>query len=212
MKRGMANIPFHGLLVSSGFSSSILYDRTLSIVHERTYTRAHIVTTAHPKKENSHWNIITKKQLEEMGLSVSFVDFDAGESLDASVDLVYVCGGNTFHLLHSIQQASAPLRQQFIDLSSRGGLYVGSSAGAVLVSPSIAVAGEIHPDKNNDHIVDFIGFNFISQYIVPHYVPSLDPEITLFCTRNNLSNTAIITLQDGEGFFVEHGKGEKIHI
>ena len=136
---------FHGLLVSSGFSSGTIRKKVAAIANDRAYSKAHIITTARPEKEHAPWNKITKEQLEEMGMRVSFVDFDIGESLADDVDLIYVCGGNTFHLLHSIQQASVSIRDQVVSLCDRGGLYIGSSAGAVLVSPTIASAGEVHP-------------------------------------------------------------------
>ena len=77
--------------------------------------------------------------------------------------ICYMCvGGNTFHLLHSIQSSSVSIQDQVLAMCNRGGLYIGSSAGAVLVSPSIASAGEVHPDRNVDGVVDLTGFHFYS--------------------------------------------------
>ena len=194
---------FHGLLVSSGFSAVTIREKVASIAQERSYKKAHIITTARPEKEKAPWNKVTKKQLEEMGMEVSFVDFDAGEVVSDTADLLYVCGGNTFHLLHSIQGASAPIREQIIALCRRGGLYIGSSAGAVLVSPSIASANEVHPDKNEDGVVDMTGLHFIEQHIIPHYHTSLDEEIANFRKKHNLSDDTIVLLRDGEGLYVQ---------
>ena len=201
---------FHGLLVSSGFSSDTIRERVVHVAKERGYRTAHIVTTARPEKEHAPWNKVTKKQLEEMGMRVSFVDFDAGESLADAVDLIYVCGGNTFHLLHSIQHAAAPIREQVAALCDRGGLYIGSSAGAVLVSPTIAAAGEVHPDKNEDGVTDLTGLHFIEQHIIPHYDSSLDEEIDRFRETHNLREDEVVLLQDGEGLYVNEGAQEII--
>lgn len=200
---------FHGLLVSSGFSSSAIQEKVAGIAQERGYTRAHIVTTARPEKENAPWVPVTKRQLEEMGMEVSFVDFDAGESLADNVDLIYVCGGNTFHLLHSIQRTSVSIRDQITAMCDRGGLYIGSSAGAVLVSPTIASAGEVHPDKNMDNVSDLTGLSFIPQHIIPHYTPALDTEIAAFRRKYSLTEDEVILLRDGEGLYIE-GKTQKI--
>ena len=196
---------FHGLLVSSGFSAASIREKVANIAQDRKYKEAHIVTTARPEKENAPWNKVTKKQLEEMGMRVSFIDFDAGESLADTVDLIYVCGGNTFHLLHSIQQSSAPIREQIIAMCDRGGLYIGSSAGAVLVSPTIASAGEVHPDKNEDNIQDLTGLHFIEQHIIPHYNTSLDKEIAAFREAYTLDKNEVLLLQDGEGVYLYNG-------
>ncbi len=200
----------HGLLVSSGFSSTTIREKVVRIAQERSYKKAHIITTAQPEKEKAPWNKVTKKQLEEMGMTVSFVDFDVGESLDDTVDLIYVCGGNTFHLLHSIHNSPAPIRKQIIALCNRGGLYIGSSAGAVLVSPSIASAGEVHPDKNKDRVTDVTGLHFIKEYIIPHYDPSFDEEITNFRKKYKVSKNEVILLRDGEGLYVHNATQEII--
>ena len=197
------NTHFHGLLLSSGFSSPVIQELVTKIASERKYTYAHIVTTARPEKENAPWNKVTKEQLEGMGMKVSFVDFDVGESLDDKVDCVYVCGGNTFHLLSSIQKSSAPIREQIVSLCTRGGLYIGSSAGAVLVGPSINSAGEIHPDRNKDGVVDTTAFNFIQEHIVPHYTPALDEEINHFCEKHTLSSKDLVLLRDGEALYID---------
>ena len=201
---------FHGLLVSSGFSSPVIREKVAVIASDRNYKKAHIITTARPEKENAPWNKVTKEQLEEMGMHVSFVDFDRDETLAEDVDLIYVCGGNTFHVLHSIRNASTSIQKQIVAMCNRSGLYIGSSAGAVLVSPTIASAGEIHPDKNKDGVTDLTGLHFIDQHIVPHYDVSLDGEIAAFRKKYNLHDDEIIVLRDGEGLYVNNGVQEII--
>ena len=200
---------FHGLLVSSGFSAPVIREKVAAFAREHGYVKAHIVTTARPEKEDAPWNKVTKQQLEEMGMTVSFVDFDADESLDDDVDLIYVCGGNTFHLLGSIQKSDAPIREQIIAMCSRGGLYIGSSAGAVIACPHIAAAGEVHPDRNTDGITDLSAFHFVSCHIIPHYTPQLEGEITVFQEKNNISDGMVVRLRDGEGL---HSDGERQEI
>ena len=195
---------FHGLLLSSGFSSPTIREKVAHIAKERTYKKAHIITTARPEKEKAPWNKVTKKQLEEIGMTVSYIDFDIGESLADDVDLIYVCGGNTFHLLHSIRTTSAPIREQIMALCNRGGLYIGSSAGAVLTSPSIASAGEVHPDKNEDGVEDMTALHFIKQHVIPHYNPSFDEEIAAFQKKHKLSEDDIVLLRDGEALYIHN--------
>ncbi len=197
---------FHGLLVSSGFSSPAILEKVRNIVRDRMYTKAHIVTTARPEKEHAPWNAVTKEQLEDMGLTVSFVDFDAGESIDADTDLIYVCGGNTFHLLRSIQVSSVSIREQILALCARGGLYIGSSAGAVIASPDISSADEVHPDRNIDGVTDYSGFNFVSRHIIPHYDSSMDSAIRDFCEKYHLTADQIVLLRNGEGLYVDGDK------
>lgn len=196
---------FFGVLLSSGFSNPAVLSFVQDLVRSRSYTKAVIVTTAHPKKEKSRWGPVTKEQLVGMGLSVSFVDFDAGESLGDDSDVVYVCGGNTFHLLKSIQTSPSPIRHQLIDLFDRGGCYIGSSAGSVIVSPTIASAEEVGGDVNRDTVTEYAGLNLIPWHVLPHDSPSHDEAVAAFCHRHSLDETAVIRLRDGEAAIVENG-------
>lgn len=200
----------HALLVSSGFSSEKIYNKVGDLVKDRNYKTAQIITTAHPKKEEASWAKITKEQLENLKLKVSFVDFDNGESISDDTDVIYVCGGNTFHLLHSIQQSSFSIKDQLQNFFDNGGLYIGSSAGAVIFSPTISSAGEIHPDKNYDGITDVRGFNYISQHIIPHYTRVMDDDISAFMLKHNLQEKEIVRLKNGEGVYVYGGNSKII--
>ena len=102
------------------------------IVTNKRYKKAQIVTTAHPKLEMSQWATVTKCQLEDMWLNVSYTDFLQDGKIDNDTDIVYVCGGNTFRLLYSIQNTQRKIINSLEKLFNRGGIYVGSSAGAVI--------------------------------------------------------------------------------
>jgi dipeptidase E len=83
-------------------------------------------------------------------------------------DVVFVLGGNTFDLLHHLQSRGA------LDLAPehvrRGGVYFGSSAGAVLAGADIAVAG--FADPNDAGVTDTRGLGLLGDAIVrPHYTP-----------------------------------------
>ena len=196
----------HALLVSSGFSSDIVYNKVREIAKKRGYKRGAVITTAHPKKELAHWSIKTKEQIESLGLEVSFIDFDRGEGIDEDIDLIYVCGGNTFHLLHSIQQSKFNIKSQIESLFNRGGLYIGSSAGAVICGPSIVSAGEVHPDKNDDEVEDLRGFSFTKYHVIPHYDEAFKELVEEFSARHG----EIYLLKNGEALYLAEDREVKI--
>ena len=87
------------------------------------------------------------------------------DELDAD-DVVFVLGGNTFDLLHHLQTRDA------LDLAPehvrRGGVFFGSSAGAVLAGADIAVAG--FADPNDAGVTDTRGLGLLGDAIVrPHH-------------------------------------------
>lgn len=83
-------------------------------------------------------------------------------------DVVFVLGGNTFDLLHHLQTRDAlDLPREHV---RRGGVFYGSSAGAVLAGADIAVA--TFADPNDAGVTDTRGLGLLGDAIVrPHYSP-----------------------------------------
>ncbi|MFN8149320.1 MAG: Type 1 glutamine amidotransferase-like domain-containing protein, partial [Candidatus Nanopelagicales bacterium] len=77
-------------------------------------------------------------------------------------------GGNTFDLLHHLQTRDAlAIAPEHV---ARGGVYFGSSAGAVLAGADIEIAS--FADPNDADVVDTTGLRMLGGAIVrPHYGP-----------------------------------------
>ncbi len=185
------------LLASSGFSNPKVWNKFANLVKEKDYKTAVIVTTAHPKKEKAIWAQETKRQMSSIGLSVSFVDFEKGEGKNIEADVIYVCGGNTFRLLKGAMEVD--FKKEVEGLFKRGGTYVGSSAGSIILSPTIATASEISPDKNEVGLSDLSGLDVISFHIVPHYRKEDAKSFDNFKKRHIEGAEA---LEDGEALYI----------
>lgn len=86
------------------------------------------------------------------------------ERLEA-VDVIFVSGGNTFYLLDQTRRTglSEWLKQNIDDK-----VYVGVSAGSIIVTPSIAVASIDDGDENNIGLTDLAGLSFVDFEVSPH--------------------------------------------
>ena len=95
-------------------------------------------------------------------------------------DVIFVLGGNTFDLLHHLQSRDAlALAPEHV---RRGGVYFGSSAGAVLAGADIAVAG--FADPNDAGVTDTRGLGLLGDAIVrPHYTPEDRDESWTWCEQ-----------------------------
>jgi dipeptidase E len=154
-----------------------------------------MITTAAEEKENNQYSKLAKDQLEKMGFAeIRFVDIETEVSpnLD-NYDVIYVCGGNTFKLLKYSRESN--FKKTVVDLMSRGGIYVGVSAGSLLVGPSIQIAGEIEPDTNEVGLTDFSGLNLTDEIIFPHYEPHHEKEILEFESKNKVKVTRLTNNQ-----------------
>lgn len=191
------------LLTSTGLSSKNVYDKFKEIKKLKGLKKAVIITTASIGKEENQYSQMALSQLKSAGLeTVDFYDFESkGPGDFSSYDVIYVCGGNTFKLMKFARQAT--FDKDIKSLLEKGGVYIGVSAGSLIVGPSIQIVNEVHPDKNEIGLTDFSGFNIIDLIIFPHYSSDLEDEIKSFEKRNDakierIDNSQAIIIEDGK--------------
>ena len=190
------------LLTSTGLSSKNVYDKFVEIKNSKALKKAVIITTASLGKEENRYSQMALSQLKSTGIEVDFYDFESKGPGDFSLyDVIYVCGGNTFKLMKFAREAS--FKKEIRSLLEIGGIYIGVSAGSLIVGPSIQIANEVHPDKNEVGLTDFSGFNIVDLIIFPHYSPELETEIKSFENKDNvkverIDNSQAILIEDGE--------------
>ena len=90
------------------------------------------------------------------------------EDVLTSCDCIYVSGGNTFFLLQELRRTGVD--RYIIEQVEQGKLYVGESAGAMILAPNIEYAKDM-----DDHLAltpgftDFGGLGIVSFYPVVHF-------------------------------------------
>ena len=108
--------------------------------------------------------------LHKYGFSdIDIVDFTAA-GVDwrrrlQTADVIYIGGGNTFHLL---DQARKTGFDTWLPQNLENKIYVGSSAGSILLTPSIQVAALEPGDENLPGITDLTGLGLVGFEIEPH--------------------------------------------
>lgn len=116
----------------------------------------------------------------------------------ADADIIFVSGGNTYFLLdQSRQNGFADWLQN--DLGGR--VYVGSSAGSILVTPTIATAA--NGDQNIVGIEDVSGVGLVNFEFLPHV-----PDFISLSTAEGYAVTAtrdFYALDDQSALSVEDG-------
>jgi len=174
------------LLTSNGLSNLSAQEIVKKFVEISENKTAVIITTAARDKENNKWVIVTKEQFLELGYErVDFLDLEIYQKIDLSpYATVYVAGGNTFKLLKFVQESN--FKEEVIKLLNNNGLYIGASAGAIILTPTIRIAGEITPDENLVNIENLEGINLVNFELLPHYEPELLAEVEKY--RKKTSN------------------------
>lgn len=196
------------LLTSTGLSPKNIAKRFQNFFANPGSQAVVIVTTAAEGKDQNKYSQLAKKQFEEMGFTkIDFVDLEVEPNKDfSSYGVIYVCGGNTFKLLKFAREAN--FKTSIENLLSQGGVYVGVSAGSIIVGPSINIANEVEPDPNDIGLEDLTGFNITDLIILPHYSPEVEEETKSFEKKygvnvERLNNSQAVLLENGEKIIVE---------
>ena len=130
-----------------------------------------VPTAALPDKLDFHVEY-SKELLSEMGLIVDELEISTATHLDIASklennDYIYVTGGNTFFLLQEMNKSGAGnlIKAQI----NAGKLFIGESAGTILLAPDIEYAKDIDNPLVASQLKTFEALNIIDFYPVPHY-------------------------------------------
>lgn len=196
------------LLTSTGLSSPNIYNKFKKIVDSKKLKKAVIITTAALGKESNQYSQLALSQLKSIGFSeVDFYDFENDGQKDLSTyDVIYVCGGNTFKLMKFSKEFN--FDKGIKSLLKKGGVYIGVSAGSLIIGPSIKIAGEVNPDPNEVGLVDFNGFSIVDYIIFPHYSSEFEEDIKSFEVKNNIrveriNNSQAILIKNNKKILIE---------
>ncbi len=195
-------------LTSTGLSSENIAQELKSVVVNLESQSVAIITTAAEGKEENKYSQLAKKQFEGMGfIDVDFVDLETQPEKDLSpYGIIYVCGGNTFKLLKFAREAN--FKSSVESLLKRNGVYIGVSAGSIIVGPSIEIAGEVAADNNEIGLQDLTGFGITNLIVLPHYSPEIEGETKAFeakygVTVERLSNSQAVLIENGGKTIIE---------
>ena len=83
-------------------------------------------------------------------------------------DCIYISGGNTFFLMQELRKTGAD--KYIIEQVEKGKLYIGESAGAMILAPNIEYAKDMddHLTQTPD-FTDFKGLGIVEFYPVVHF-------------------------------------------
>ena len=157
------------LLTSTGLSHPDTTQAFLELIaRPPAETKVAFVPTAARSVEELHYVNESKKELLGLGINnifdVDLKNTPADQVLSA--DILYVCGGNTFYLLNAVRQTGFDKTiKQFVDSDK---LYLGVSAGTILVTPSIQIAAVEPFDPNDVGLTDLTGLNLVDFEISVH--------------------------------------------
>ncbi|WP_221569054.1 Type 1 glutamine amidotransferase-like domain-containing protein [Alkalihalobacillus sp. TS-13] len=150
-----------------------------------------------------------KPHLQRFGFD-QYVYFDIDkeyepENLDelSSCDAIYLSGGNTYYSLKNLRSRNMLCFLQ--DFVKTGGVLIGVSAGAMMMSPTIEVAQFLDP--NDVRLADPEALNLVQLHFLPHFIDRVRMTVAVerFMTRTSIP---LYVCQDRAGIVIEKGNLE----
>lgn len=168
------------ILTSTGLSAKPVRRAAGKFFGLLSHKSVGIVITAAEGKENNKYSKLAESQFKELDFNkVDFIDIESNPQTDFSrYSVIYVCGGNTFKLLKYARETK--FKDAIIKLLERDGIYIGVSAGAIILAPTIQIAASVDPEPNDVGITDLEGLNLINFEVHPHYDPSHEKELSSY--------------------------------
>jgi len=160
------------LLTSSGLSKRQIGESLQDMVNKppSECKVGFIPTAANVESYNKDWVIAQFAQLQRYGFyQIDIVDISADgvdwRSRLAECDMLWLSGGNTFHLLDQVRKTGF---DKWLKENINDKVYVGGSASTILVTPTIAIAGYEDQDENLPGLVDLTGLGLVDFEVQVH--------------------------------------------
>lgn len=196
------------LFLSSSFKdvASSLIDFVKEDIKGKTVT---FIPTASINEKMKFYVGSARKAFERMGVIIDELELTKATSEDIfsklkQNDYIYVSGGNTFFLLQELKRSGAD--KIIIDEINSGKLYIGESAGTMVLSPNIEYVKDMDNCKIASNLDSFTALNIIDFYPVPHYtnfpfVKAVEKILTKYESELNLypiNNSQIILVENDD--------------
>ena len=168
--------------------------------------KAAFIPTAADKYDVKPWMDADRQALVDMGMDVEDVDLK-GKNTDElysslkTKDIIFVSGGNSFYLLYYVNQSGF---NKIIDrLLNEGKIYIGSSAGSVLVGPTVEPVKTMDDPLDAPNLKSFEGLNLVDFVILPHYGKEKYEQQYQDILKEWSGSVKIQLLKDDEAVFIQ---------
>ncbi|MGE6628823.1 Type 1 glutamine amidotransferase-like domain-containing protein [Bacillus sp. NPDC077027] len=174
--------------------------------------RVTFIPTASVVEEVTHYVEAAKAVFHQLGMHIDILDI-AKEPKERSIqtikknDLIYVSGGNTFYLLQELRKNK--MDQVLSEEIQRGKLYIGESAGTIIMSPNIKYISLMDDEGKAPELASYQGLNEINSYPVPHVKNEYLGNDAQQIVNQYASELRLLPLTDQQVILVE---GDKIAV
>ncbi|WP_433708407.1 Type 1 glutamine amidotransferase-like domain-containing protein [Paenibacillus illinoisensis] len=116
-------------------------------------------------------------------------------------DAIHLSGGNTFYFLHLLQRRN--VQDLLLSYVQKGGMLIGVSAGSILTTPTIEIAGYgKDADENHVGLQDKRALGLVDFEFAPHWDGEEDSLDSLRSYADTIG-AEVYACQDGDGIVID---------
>ena len=166
------NTTMKRIFLCSSFAdvASVLFESVAIPLKGKTVA---FIPTASIHEEYTQYVEDGRAALDALGLIVKELEItqcskNEIEEVLTNCDCIYVSGGNTFFLLQELRKTGAD--KYIIEQVEKGKLYIGESAGAMILAPNVEYAKDMDDCYSlTSGVEDFVGLGIVGFYPVVHF-------------------------------------------
>lgn len=203
------------IILASDLSFLLKYGYDLTGIPKSEMKIGYVTTASKGSRDKTFLEKV-KNVMKENGIDFEEIDIE-GKSKEEipnffkDKNIVHIEGGNTFYLLKTIRETG--FAEILKKLLSEGKIYIGTSAGAYVMCPTIEVANWDETGRDRFGLEDFSALNYVPFVLKVHYKDEMESTVK---EKMKSLKYPLRILKDGQGILVENGKytffGEKEEV
>jgi len=193
------------IILASDLSFLLKYGYDLTGISKSEMKIGYIITASKVARDKTFLEKV-KNSMRENHILFEEMDIE-GKSKDEMLNffknknVIHVEGGNTFYLLKAIRESGfAGVLEELLNI---GKIYIGTSAGAYIMCPTIEVANWDETGRDRFGLTDFSALNYVPFVLKVHYK---DEAKNLIKEKIKTLKYPLRILRDGQGILFENDK------
>ena len=193
------------IILASDESFLLRYGYALTGIPKDEMRIGYVTTAAKGSRDQTFFENV-KDQIRENGYSFQEIDIESVSETEMrsffkDKNVIHVEGGNTFYLLRAIRNSkfAGVLRDEL----DAGKVYIGTSAGAYVMCPTIEVADWDKSGRDRFGVIDFTALGYVPFLLKAHYKDAAEAEVR---EKMKALRYPLRLMRDGQGILVEDGK------
>ena len=204
------------LILASDLSFLLKYGYGLTGISKNEMKIGYVTTAA--KGTRTDFNQKLKLTIREYGYPIEEIDIEEKSREELKnffkhKNIIQVEGGNTFYLLKAVKATG--FGEILKELLNQGKIYIGTSAGAYIMCPTIEVSDWNNKTVNRFGLTDFSALNYVPFALKVHYENEMEK---LVKEKMKTLKYPLRILRDGQGLVIENdkfiffGDGEEVNL